>query len=99
MALGLPMLVLVPWLAPGRWQALLMAGSVVAVWVAELLNSTPQARQARWPCQRPGQRSGDAVPALLRHRVACSAVALNAVNAVNAAKAANAVPAVHAAMA
>ena len=43
MALGLPMLMLVPWLAPGRWQALLMAGSVVAVWVAELLNSAVEA--------------------------------------------------------
>ena len=43
LALGLPMLLLVPWLAPGRWQALLMAGSVVAVWVVELLNSAVEA--------------------------------------------------------
>jgi diacylglycerol kinase (ATP) len=37
--LGVPLLLLVPWLAPGRWQALLMCGSIVAVWVVELLNS------------------------------------------------------------
>ena len=43
LALGVPMLLLVPWLAPGRWQALLMAGSVVAVWVVELLNSAIEA--------------------------------------------------------
>ena len=43
LALGVPMLLLVPWLAPGRWQALMMAGSVVAVWVAELLNSAVEA--------------------------------------------------------
>ena len=43
LALGVPMLLLVPWLAPGRWQALMMAGSVVAVWVVELLNSALEA--------------------------------------------------------
>ena len=43
LALGVPMLLLVPWLAPGRWQALMMAGSVVAVWVVELLNSAVEA--------------------------------------------------------
>ena len=43
LALGLPLLLLVPWLAPGRWQALMMAGSVVAVWVVELLNSALEA--------------------------------------------------------
>ena len=42
-ALGVPMLLLLPWLAPGRWQALMMAGSVVLVWVAELLNSAVEA--------------------------------------------------------
>ncbi len=42
-ALGLPMLLLVPWLAPGRWQALMMVASVVAVWVVELLNSAIEA--------------------------------------------------------
>jgi diacylglycerol kinase (ATP) len=43
LALGLPMLLLVPFIAPGRWQALLMAGSVVAVLVVELLNSAVEA--------------------------------------------------------
>ena len=43
LALGLPLLLLVPWLAPGRWQALMMAGSVVAVLVVELLNSALEA--------------------------------------------------------
>ena len=43
LALGVPLLLLVPWLAPGRWQALMMAGSVVAVWVVELLNSALEA--------------------------------------------------------
>lgn len=43
LALGVPMLLLVPWLAPGRWQALMMAGSVVAVLVVELLNSALEA--------------------------------------------------------
>lgn len=41
--LAVPMLLLVPWLAPGRWQALLMAGSVLAVLVVELLNSAIEA--------------------------------------------------------
>lgn len=40
---ALPLLVLVPWVAPGRWQALLMAGSVLAVLVVELLNSAVEA--------------------------------------------------------
>lgn len=43
LALGLPMLLLVPFIAPGRWQALLLAGTVVAVWVTELLNSAIEA--------------------------------------------------------
>ena len=41
--LALPMLLLVPFIAPGRWQALLMAGSVLAVLVVELLNSAIEA--------------------------------------------------------
>lgn len=41
--LGVPLLLLVPWLAPGRWQALWMAGSVLLVWVVELLNSAVEA--------------------------------------------------------
>jgi diacylglycerol kinase (ATP) len=43
LALGLPLLLLVPFIAPGRWQALLMAGSIVAVWIVELLNSAIEA--------------------------------------------------------
>lgn len=43
LVLGIPMLLLVPFVAPGRWQALLLAGSVVAVWVVELLNSAVEA--------------------------------------------------------
>lgn len=43
LALGIPLLLLVPFIAPGRWQALAMAGSVVAIWVAELLNSAVEA--------------------------------------------------------
>jgi diacylglycerol kinase (ATP) len=39
LALGLPLLLLAPWLAPGRWQLLAMVGSVVLVWIVELLNS------------------------------------------------------------
>ncbi len=42
-ALGLPLLLLVPWIAPGRWPGLAMAGSVLAVWVVELLNSAIEA--------------------------------------------------------
>lgn len=43
LVLGIPMLLLVPFVAPGRWQALLLAGSVVAVWIVELLNSAVEA--------------------------------------------------------
>ena len=43
LALGMLLLLLVPWLAPGRWQALAMVGSVVLVWVVELLNSAIEA--------------------------------------------------------
>ncbi len=43
LALGLPLLLLAPWLAPGRWQALAMIGSVLLVWVVELLNSAIEA--------------------------------------------------------
>lgn len=43
LALGLPLVVVAPWLAPGRWQLLAMVGSVVLVWVVELLNSAVEA--------------------------------------------------------
>jgi diacylglycerol kinase (ATP) len=41
--LAVPMLLLVPFIAPGRWQALAMVGSVLLVLVAELLNSAVEA--------------------------------------------------------
>ena len=31
------------WLAPGRWQLLVMVGSVLLVWLVELLNSAIEA--------------------------------------------------------
>jgi len=37
--LGVPLIGLALWLAPGRWQALALVGSIVLVWVVELLNS------------------------------------------------------------
>lgn len=43
LALGLPMIVVAPFLAPGRWAALAMIASVVCVWVVELLNSAIEA--------------------------------------------------------
>jgi len=43
LALGLPMLVLAWWLAPGRWQALALTASIVLVWIVELLNSAVEA--------------------------------------------------------
>ena len=43
LAVGLPLLLLVPFIAPGRWQALMMAGSLVVVLVVELLNSAIEA--------------------------------------------------------
>lgn len=43
LALGLPLVVAAPFLAPGRWQLLAMVGSVVLVWVVELLNSALEA--------------------------------------------------------
>lgn len=43
LALGLPLIVLASWLAPGRWQWLAMVGSVILVWIVELLNSALEA--------------------------------------------------------
>ena len=40
---GLPLVVLALWLQPGRWQTLALVGSVVLVWVVELLNSAVEA--------------------------------------------------------
>lgn len=41
--LAVPMLALVPFIAPGRWQALALVGSVLLVLVVELLNSAVEA--------------------------------------------------------
>jgi diacylglycerol kinase (ATP) len=41
--IGIPLLCALPWIAPGRWQALLMALAVIAIWVVELLNSAIEA--------------------------------------------------------
>ena len=43
LALGLPMVAFALWLHPGRVQTLLLVGSVVLVWVVELLNSAIEA--------------------------------------------------------
>lgn len=43
LAIGLPALLLAPWLAPGRWQLLAMVGVVLLVWIVELLNSALEA--------------------------------------------------------
>ncbi len=41
--LGVPLLALAGWAAPGRWQALALVLSVLAVWIVELLNSAIEA--------------------------------------------------------
>ena len=43
LALGVPMIALGWWLAPGRWQALALTASIVLVWIVELLNSAVEA--------------------------------------------------------
>ena len=43
LALGIPLVALAWWLAPGRWQALALTASVVLVWIVELLNSSIEA--------------------------------------------------------
>ena len=40
---GLPLIVLAPFIAPGRWQLLVMVASVVVVLIVELLNSAIEA--------------------------------------------------------
>ena len=40
---GLPLVLLAPWLAPSRLHALLLVASIVLVWVVELLNSAIEA--------------------------------------------------------
>lgn len=41
--LGVPLLAVAAWAAPSRWHALALAGSVLAVWIVELLNSAVEA--------------------------------------------------------
>lgn len=41
--LGLPLLAVAGWAAPGRWQALALVLSVLVVWIVELLNSAVEA--------------------------------------------------------
>ena len=43
LAIGLPLIALAWWIAPGRWPALAMSLSIVAVFVVELLNSAVEA--------------------------------------------------------
>ena len=40
---GVPLMIAAPWLARDRWQALLLIGVVVLVWLVELLNSAIEA--------------------------------------------------------
>lgn len=40
---GVPLIVFALWRAPSRWQALLLVGAVVFVWLVELLNSAVEA--------------------------------------------------------
>jgi diacylglycerol kinase (ATP) len=49
LALGLPMIVLALFIAPGRWAALAMIGSVLLVWIVELLNSADAVSVERHP--------------------------------------------------
>ena len=42
-AVGAPLIVLAPWLASDRWQAMLLIGAVLFVWLVELLNSALEA--------------------------------------------------------
>lgn len=43
LAIGVPMVVLALFVAPGRWQALAMIASVMLVWIVELVNSALEA--------------------------------------------------------
>lgn len=43
LALGLPMIAVALFIAPGRWAALAMIASVLLVWIVELLNSAIEA--------------------------------------------------------
>ncbi len=41
--LGIPLIAFAIWRAPGRWQLGALVGSIVLVWLAELLNSAVEA--------------------------------------------------------
>ncbi len=41
--LGVPLMVLAPWIAPGKWAALAMIASILLVLIVELLNSAIEA--------------------------------------------------------
>lgn len=43
LAVGVPLLGVAVWLAPGRWQLLALVAPIVGVWVVELLNSALEA--------------------------------------------------------
>lgn len=43
LAVGLPLIALAWWIAPGRWSALAMSASILLVFVVELLNSALEA--------------------------------------------------------
>ena len=43
LAIGLPMIAVALFVAPGRWAALAMVASVLLVWIVELLNSAVEA--------------------------------------------------------
>jgi diacylglycerol kinase (ATP) len=43
LAIGVPMVLLALFVAPGRWQALAMIASVMLVWIVELINSAIEA--------------------------------------------------------
>lgn len=43
LAVGVPLVLIAPWVAPGRWQLLALWASVVLVWMTELLNSAIEA--------------------------------------------------------
>ncbi len=40
---GVPLIVFALWAAPGRWQLVALVGSVLLVWIVELLNSALEA--------------------------------------------------------
>ena len=77
LALGLPMVLLALWLAPGRWQLLAMVGAVVLVWIVELLNSAVEAAIDRIGPERhdlSGRAKDVASAAVWMSLVLCAAV-------------------------